>query len=200
VQASQYLADYLTDLGYPTSLDDSFEHYLGLNWASCLQRFEELWNQPPPEAWRAYIDGEIERGLDDLQPIAGALDFIQRTSTIARCIASSSTPEWVERRLSLFGIEDHFAGRIFSAAIHVARGKPHPDIYLHAAGAMGVAPEDALVIEDSVVGVMAAVAAGTRVVGLCAGSHARGGHDERLRAAGADVICHSFAEVEQILG
>ena len=46
----------------------------------------------------------------------------------------------------------------------------------------------------------AAVAAGLRVVGLCAGSHVRDGHGDRLRAAGADVICHSFAEVRQLLG
>jgi HAD superfamily hydrolase (TIGR01509 family) len=198
-QVSQYLADHLTQLGYPTSLDDSFEHYLGRNWASCLQRFEELWGERPPDGWRDYIDSEIERGLDELVPIPGAVDFIRCTSMFARCIASSSTPEWIERRLRLFGLTDHFAGRIFSTAIHVARGKPHPDIYLHAANAMGVPPDRALVIEDSVVGVTAAVAAGTRVVGLCAGSHARGGHGDRLRAAGAHVVCHSFDEVHRLL-
>ena len=200
VLASEVLADRITELGYPTSLDESFEHYLGRNWQSCLDKFEELWGKPAPAGWREQIDAEIERRLDELQPIAGAIDFVTHNTATARCIASSSTPEWIERRLALVGLAGHFAGAIFSSAIHVARGKPHPDIYLHAARAMGVAPASALVIEDSVVGVTAAVAAGASVVGLCAGAHARGDHGGRLRAAGAHVICHSFAEVQQLLG
>jgi HAD superfamily hydrolase (TIGR01509 family) len=199
VQASQYLADRLTQLGYPTNLDDSLAHYLGRNWAGCQQRFGEIWGEPAPDGWRAYIDAEIERSLGELEPVPGAIDFVLKTSRFARCIASSSTPEWIERRLRMFGLAEHFAGRIFSAAVHVSRGKPHPDIYLHASAAMGVAPEQALVIEDSVIGVTAAAAAGMSVVGLCAGSHVRDGHGERLLAAGADFVCHDFDAIDVLL-
>src|SRR5882757_6301583 len=66
----------------------------------------------------------------------------------------------------------------------VARGKPYPDIFLFAAGKLGVSPDRCLVIEDSAGGIQAAVAAGMSAVGLCAASHIRKGHDLTLRDAG----------------
>jgi HAD superfamily hydrolase (TIGR01509 family) len=196
--ASEVLAGHLTGLGYRTTIDDVYDHFLGRSWKDCMDKFERLWGVPAPENWRAEYHGELARRSDDVVPVAGVREFIASTAGIARCIASSSPPWWIEGRLRAFGLAAHFADAIFSAAVHVTRGKPHPDIYLHAVSAMGVTPEQALVIEDSVTGVTAA-AAGTRVVGLCVASHVRDGHGERLRAAGADVICHSFAEVQQLL-
>jgi beta-phosphoglucomutase-like phosphatase (HAD superfamily) len=80
----------------------------------------------------------------------------------------------------------------------VPRGKPHPDLFLHAAARLGVAPADAIVIEDSEGGVRAAVAAGMTPIGLVAASHIRDGHEARLRAAGAAHVARSYAEVETI--
>ena len=199
VLASEVLAGHLTGLGYRTTMDDIYEHFLGHNWKDCMDKFEQLWGVPAPESWGTEVHGEIAQRSDDVVPVAGVREFIAGTAGIARCIASSSPPWWIESRLRAFGLDAHFTDAIFSAAVHVARGKPHPDIYLHAVSAMGVVPEQALVIEDSVTGVTAGVAAGIRVVGLCTASHIRDGHGDRLRAAGADIICHSFAEVEQLL-
>ena len=80
----------------------------------------------------------------------------------------------------------------------VARGKPHPDIFLFAAGKLGVNPERCLVIEDSAGGIQAAVAAGMTAIGLCAASHIRDGHDVKLRDAGAVHLAQSWEEVERI--
>jgi HAD superfamily hydrolase (TIGR01509 family) len=198
--ANEILADHLTGLGYRTSFDEAYEHYLGRSWKDCMGIFEARWGVPAPDGWRGEVKARIARRLGELRPVPGASEFIAGTAGMARCIASSSPPEWIEGRLRDFGLAEHFTDAIFSAAVHVARGKPHPDIYLHAASAMGVAPGEALVIEDSVTGVTAAVAAGTRVVGLCAASHVRADHGDRLRAAGAHAICHSFAEVRGLLG
>jgi HAD superfamily hydrolase (TIGR01509 family) len=198
--ANEILANHLTELGYRTSIDDAYEHFLGHNWKDCMEKFQQIWGVPAPESWRSEVHSQIAERSGDVLPVAGVMDFIAGTAGIARCIASSSPPWWIEDRLRAFGLDAHFADAIFSAAVHVARGKPHPDIYLHAASAMGVRPDQALVIEDSVTGVTAAAAAGARVIGLCAASHVRDGHGDRLRAAGADVICHSFAEVAQLLG
>ena len=198
--ANETLARHLTGLGFPTTIDQGFEHYLGHNWKDCMEIFEDLWGVSAPAGWNAEVKAQIARRAGELTPVPGASEFIAGTVGIARCIASSSPPEWIEDRLRALNLDGHFTNAIFSAAVHVTRGKPHPDIYLHAASAMGVVPSQALVIEDSVTGVTAAAAAGTRVVGLCAASHVRDGHGDRLRAAGADVICHSFAEVQQLLG
>jgi beta-phosphoglucomutase-like phosphatase (HAD superfamily) len=121
------------------------------------------------------------------------IDFAQ-TRPEARCIASSSGPDWIGVGLDLFGLTDHFDGSVFTG-LAVERGKPHPDLFLHAARTMGVDPSRALVIEDSEAGVSAGVAAGMTVVGLLAGAHVRDGHAERLAARGANHLAATYREV-----
>jgi HAD superfamily hydrolase (TIGR01509 family) len=105
-------------------------------------------------------------------------------------IASSSSIDRLQLCLSVLALEAEFGGHVFSADM-VARGKPHPDIFLFAASRLGVRPDQCLVIEDSAGGIRAAVAAGMTVVGLCAASHIREGHDLKLRDAGAVHLAHS---------
>lgn len=97
--------------------------------------------------------------------------------------------------LSVLALETEFGSHVFSADM-VARGKPHPDIFLFAAGKLGVSPDQCLVIEDSAGGIRAAIAAGMTAVGLCAASHIREGHDLKLRDAGAVHVAHSWLDVE----
>ena len=87
-------------------------------------------------------------------------------------------------------------GNTSSSGDMVTRGKPHPDIFLFAAGQLGVDPGDCLVIEDSAGGIRGAVAAGMTAIGLCAASHIRDGHGLKLREAGAVHLADSWAEVE----
>ena len=143
---------------------------------------------------RALTVGHLESCLD-----AGSFDFVTDLA-LPHCIASSSEPPWIEAGLGQFDLIGTFNGAIYSAAVHVSRGKPHPDIYLHAAAAMGARPDKALVIEDTVTGVRAGVAAGTTVIGLCAGGHIRPGHAKRLLDAGAHHIVDTYAEVARIAG
>jgi beta-phosphoglucomutase-like phosphatase (HAD superfamily) len=85
----------------------------------------------------------------------------------------------------------HFEPNIFSATM-VARGKPAPDLFLYAAARMGVEPERCLVVEDSIAGVKAAVAAGMAVAGFCGGSHCAPEHDALLRGYGAATTFHDM--------
>lgn len=101
--------------------------------------------------------------------------------------------------LDRFGLRDAFGDAIYSAAVHVTRGKPHPDLFLHAAEAMGAAPDRTLVIEDTVTGATAGVAAGMTVVGLCAGGHIRDGHARRLSEAGAQHVVVRYAEITPLM-
>jgi beta-phosphoglucomutase-like phosphatase (HAD superfamily) len=107
--------------------------------------------------------------------------------------------KWIRTHLDHLGLRDHFEPNIFSGKEHVARGKPAPDIYLHAAAALQVPIERVAIIEDSPVGVTGAVASGAFVIGLAAGQHCFDDHGERLRALGAHVIAHSFDEVAAAL-
>lgn len=101
-----------------------------------------------------------------------------------KCVASSSNPDWLERYLRQIGLWSNFAPNVFSA-VEVAHGKPAPDLFLHAARRMGVAPERCLVIEDSVPGVTGAAAAGMRVLGFTQTAWDPVSHGPHLMQAGA---------------
>jgi len=197
--ANQVLADVLTSLGMPTTLDDSFDFYMGRHWPDCLEAIEARWGPALPDLRDQVRAVARPRMEAELQMIPGVADFIESLGKTPRAIASSSQPEWISSRLDHFGFRHHYGDNLFSAAVHVTRGKPHPDIYLHAAAALGGEPEQALVIEDSPLGVRAGVAAGMTVFGLCAGSHIRPGHAEQLWAAGAHEVVTSYADLSGIL-
>lgn len=110
------------------------------------------------------------------------------------CVASSSRPERLAHTLGLTGLHHRFAPNVFSAS-QVANGKPAPDLFLFAAARMGAAPARCFVVEDSVAGVQAGVAAGMTVLGFCGGGHCPPEHGRALRAAGARAV---FAHMDAL--
>ncbi|WEK39160.1 MAG: HAD-IA family hydrolase [Candidatus Brevundimonas colombiensis] len=192
---SAIMAEELTALGLPTTLDEVLTDYVGRRWRDNRALVEARHGRPCPEDFHPnYSRISRARAQAELEPVAGLVDFLHRR-TEARCIASSSGPDWLALGLDRFGLAEMFADRVYSAALHVERGKPHPDVFLYAAKIQGVDPARALVIEDSEAGVMAGVSAGMTVVGLTAGSHIREGHAARLRQRGAHHIAESYDDV-----
>jgi HAD superfamily hydrolase (TIGR01509 family) len=115
------------------------------------------------------------------------------------CVASSSSIERIRASLRIVGYSGLFEPNVFSAA-EVARGKPDPDLFLHAADRMGAQPGDCLVIEDSLPGVAAAARAGMAVFGFTGGAHISGPeHGERLRAAGATLTFDDMRELPRLI-
>ena len=104
-----------------------------------------------------------------------------------KCVASSSSHERIRVSLESTGLIRFFEPNLFSAG-DVRNGKPAPDLFLHAASRLQVSPGDCIVVEDSAVGVAAAVAAGMTVIGFVGGSHAGSQLDSVLRAAGARCV------------
>lgn len=152
-----------------------------------------------PADFRDRSKQAFELRLEEVTAVAGVEAFLAELPPIPKAVASSSPTRWLSASLERFGLAHHFGDRLYSAAEHVERGKPHPDIYLHAARELGVRPAQVLVLEDTPTGVKSARAAGMTVVGLCAGLHCGPGHGERLRAAGADHIAGSYAEVLKLV-
>jgi HAD superfamily hydrolase (TIGR01509 family) len=113
---------------------------------------------------------------------------------MARGVASSTPLDRLTWKLRRTGLLDHFAPHVFSADM-VPRGKPAPDLFLHAAAALGVDPLRCVVVEDSANGVRAARAAGMRVIGFTAGGHCLDGHAATLTSSGADVVIDAFADL-----
>lgn len=189
------MAELLSDMGLPTTLDDALASYLGKRWLDCEPIIAERLGAPCPpgmlEEWTRRCHDRAER---ELSSVTGFEAFLGARAE-RRCVASSSPPDWIEMGLRRFGAYEAFNGTIFSAAVHVNRGKPHPDLFLFAAEAMKAAPSRTLVIEDSPTGVLAGVAAGMTVVGLCAGVHIRDGHAQRLSQAGAHRTFDSYVDM-----
>lgn len=197
--ANSELARALTDIGLPTTVDESLARYMGRRWIDCAADIEVALGRPLPPEFNDARRAEVRARLaDELTEIRGLSGFLDAHADWPRCIASSSSHEWLALALDIIGLDDLFQHR-FSGASDVANGKPAPDLFLYAAQAMGVAPADCVVIEDSLAGVTGGVAAGMRVIGLVAGSHIRDGHAATLSAAGAHAVAASYDEVAALL-
>lgn len=158
----------LADLGWPLSHEQILHRFVGRSSAHFRAEVEAHLGRPLPDDWEApyqpwYVDA-FERDLTAVPGVEAALDEIP----VMTCVASSGTHAKIRRTLGLTGLLPRFAGRIFSAE-DVQNGKPDPDLFLHAAEHLGVAPERCAVVEDSRYGVQAAHAAGMRVYGYAGG-------------------------------
>ncbi|UZK65212.1 HAD family hydrolase [Sphingomonas sp. M1-B02] len=199
---NRQIADYLTSIGHPTSPAESMANFMGLAGADFLGAVERWIGRAIPEDFHTARAIEDRRALEEgLPEVAGAIEFVFRLPPeLPRAIASSSSTEWISRHLEHLGIREAFGDKIFSGREHVERGKPEPDLYLHAAAALGVDIGRCVILEDSPVGVTGAVASGAHVIGLCAGSHCDIGHADRLRALGVTEIAHDFDAVARAIG
>jgi HAD superfamily hydrolase (TIGR01509 family) len=198
---NKQIADYLTGIGHPTSVEESMTHFMGLSGRDFVAAIEQWIGRVLPGDFHTARAEEDARVLaEGLEAVAGAVRFVQALPPeLPKAVASSSTTAWIARHLDHLGLRDHFKGRIFSGHEHVGRGKPAPDLYLHAADAIGSPIQRIAIVEDSPVGVKGAVASGAFVIGLCAGRHCLPGHGERLRALGVHALAGSFEEVEELL-
>ncbi|MGW2705015.1 HAD family hydrolase [Streptomyces sp. NPDC001340] len=193
--SNRHLAAYLTELGHPTSYEDSIRDYMG----SAMHRIHELvlerTGQRLPEdfddVFHARVFAAFER---ELKPVAGVDDVLEKlvADGVPYCVASSGSHERIRVGHRATGLDRWFEEeRIFSSQ-DVGRGKPAPDLFLYAAERMGVAPERCVVVEDSPLGVQAAVAAGMDVYGFTAMTPA-----ERL--TGANQLFSSMGELADLL-
>ncbi|MDX3758636.1 HAD family hydrolase [Streptomyces mirabilis] len=165
------LAAYLTELGYPTSYEESIRDYMG----SAMHRIHELVRersgQRLPEDFDDVFHGRVFAAFErELQPVPGAVQVLEKLAAdeVPYCVASSGSHERIRVGHRKTGLDRWFDdGRVFSSQ-DVGRGKPAPDLFLHAAERMGVAPERCVVVEDSPLGVRAANAAGMDVYGFTA--------------------------------
>ncbi|HEX8308403.1 MAG TPA: HAD family phosphatase [Allosphingosinicella sp.] len=199
VLSNTILAQALTELGHPTSVEQAVERYIGLNWRDMCVVIEAEIGRPLPADFRERSKTAFQLRLEEVTAVAGVEAFLAALPPVPKAVASSSPTEWLRGSLERFGLARHFGDRLFSAAEHVERGKPNPDIYLHAAREIGVRPGQVLVVEDTPAGVKSARAAGMTVVGLCAGLHCGPGHGDRLRAAGADHVAATYDDVRKLV-
>ncbi|MFG3384316.1 HAD family hydrolase [Streptomyces sp. NPDC047999] len=169
--ANTVLAGYLTELGHPTSYEDSLRDYMG----SAVHRVHDLVRERTGRSLPADFDATLHARTvaafaRELKPVPGAEDVLGALAAdgIPYCLASSGSHERIRAGHRVTGLDRWFGdGTVFSAE-DVGRGKPAPDLFLHAARSMGAAPGRCVVVEDSRLGVQAALAAGMDVYGFTA--------------------------------
>ncbi|MFE4974422.1 HAD family hydrolase [Kitasatospora sp. NPDC056651] len=179
------------DMGWPLTEAEVIEKFVGRSEAACHAMVAERLGEEAAtlydKRFRELHAEAVDAGLTPVAGLPEALDAI----TLPTCVASSGTHEKMRHTLGRTGLHDRFAGRIFSAT-EVGRGKPAPDLFLHAARTMGVDPAVCVVVEDSNPGVRAARAAGMRSLGYAGGVTAA----ERL--AGPDTVV--FEDMRELPG
>ena len=201
-EGNRMLVELLTKIGHPTSMAEAVEHYTGLAGQAFVDAVEARIGQPLPpefhEGTRVLRDRSLREGI---AAVAGAVEFVRALPrTLPKAVASSSSTKWVRTHLAHLGLNHTFEPHIYSGREHVERGKPAPDLYLHAARELGVDIGRTVILEDSKVGATGAVASGATVIGLAAGRHCFDGHGEMLKAVGVRNIAHDFDEVARLIG
>ena len=163
--ANRVLAALLTEYGFPCTPEESIARFMGHSVPQVRAMVEAELGRSLPAELEARYTGELYPTFRQwLRPIPGIVEALGTIGDTV-CVASSGTHERIRLTLGTTGLWDRFGGRVFSAQ-DVARGKPAPDLFLHAAASLGADPRRCAVVEDSPAGVTGANAAGMTSFGF----------------------------------
>lgn len=194
--SNDVLAQMLRAEGLAMTMPEARATFQGMLLADIAENARRLLGRALPPDWIERYEQERNAAFRrELQQVPGAADAVAavKAAGIPVCVASQGKLEKIELTLTLTGLAWLFPVETRFSAYTVPRGKPHPDLFLHAAATMGAAPRACAVVEDTPSGVLAAVAAGMRAIGYAADADA-----DALQTAGAELIC-SFEELPRLL-
>lgn len=192
---NQLLRDVIAEMGWELSLQEVLRRFKGRSMVDIWREVGEQIGRPVTVAEdRDHRHRQLQLFRERLLPVPGVPELLAGLR-VPYCVASNGPPEKLEVTLNATGLWPAVQGRVFSR-VEVRRPKPYPDLFLHAAARMGAVPHDCLVVEDSPLGITAALSAGMRSVGFCATATA---DPAQLRAAGASAIVHTPMELLALL-
>jgi HAD superfamily hydrolase (TIGR01509 family) len=193
--SNRVLADYLTELGHPTTYEESVRDYMGAAVHRVHDLVLERSGRRLPDGFDETFHGRVFAAFrSELTAVDGVHEVLSKLDAdgVPYCVASSGSHERIRVALRKTGLYERFGeGHIFSAE-DVGQGKPAPDLFLLAAEKMGVRPELCAVVEDSPLGVEAALAAGMDVYGFA-------GMTPRKRLVGATAHFSRMEELPALL-
>jgi HAD superfamily hydrolase (TIGR01509 family) len=195
--SNEVLARALSAAGVPTSTADALRNYKGRILREVIARAETQLGASLPDGFiEAFEHDRVLEFRRRLKPIVGAAETVRslKAAGVKVCVASQGKLEKTELTLKLTGLRDLFGEHELFSAYSVPRGKPHPDLFLHAAATMRASPDRCVVVEDTTIGVIAARSAGMRTLGYTANED-----ESALQAAGAEVL-RSLAEIPALIG
>ena len=192
---NRVFSEMLNELGLSVTLDDMFEKFVGRSTAYCYDLIGEMLQRPVPADFMEQCQQRTNAALSTELKAVDGIEYVIDALSARRvdfCVASNGTHEKMKTTLGITGLLSRFANRLFSVT-EVARGKPAPDVFLHAARQRGAAPSQCHVVEDTPTGVRAGVAAGMRVYGYCAFTPRH-----RLMEAGAHVTVDDMRKLPEL--
>jgi HAD superfamily hydrolase (TIGR01509 family) len=196
--ACTILRDHLVAAGVEISFAEVVRTFVGLSSTSSRVIYRDRFGISDPDAFQAQMRDvwrvEAAHKLVAMPHVAETIETIVAHERPI-CVASSTSMEGIANSLRVTGLARYFGDNVYSSQL-VARGKPAPDLFLYAAERMGVAPEQAAVIEDSLHGIRAGKAAGMRVLAYAGGSHA----DAAAQAAEGVEVFADMRELPRRLG
>ncbi|EEW25570.1 HAD family hydrolase [Rhodobacter ferrooxidans] len=171
--SARMLVAELAGLGVKIDLDYVARHFLGRSYPVVMAQIRREFGLDLPPAFEdRYRQRLLDAFAADLKIMPGVAEVLARLR-LPYCVATSSSPVRARQSLQIAGLGHLLGPRLFTASM-VANGKPAPDLFLHVAATLGVDPARCLVIEDSINGVRAGLAAGMEVWRFTGGSHLRG--------------------------
>ena len=175
------------ECGFDLSLDDMFQTFVGHSSSQCMAIIKGMLGEEPPHHLEQRYKDEINHALSTSVTAVSGIEKAIAEISMPFCVASSGSHEKMQITLGKTKLLQYFEGRLYSTS-ELERGKPFPDIYLHAANKMGVLdPSKCLVIEDSPLGMAGGVSAGMTVFG-----YTELMEEKRLLEAGAH---HTFSNM-----
>jgi HAD superfamily hydrolase (TIGR01509 family) len=193
-------AEHLTEAGFAITATEVVRRFAGLTSREIAAIVEAETGRPLPAAFFEETRAEIDHRLAaEVQAIPGIHDLLDRLDG-PRCLCSNSANDRLAIMLKKTLLYDRFAPHIFSAIeVGTREPKPSPNVYRYAMEQFRTAPRDTIVLEDSLPGVLAARAAGARVVGFSGGSHTFPGHADILTEAGAETVIRRLRDFPAVV-
>ena len=187
--------ELLAKLGWPMTQAEIVERWVGRTEEAMRREIEDHLGRDVGDEWAEFSERYVRVFAEELEPVAGvaaAIDAIHQAG-YATCVASSGDLAKIQRNLAKTGLLDRFGDRLFSAD-DVEHGKPAPDLFLHAADAMGIPRERTAVVEDSRHGVTAA-----RAAGMWAFAYAGGVTPAEALAGPVTTVFDQMADLPELL-
>ena len=176
--SAQVLVETFAEIGVSIDLPFVYTHFLGHSFSSVAAKFAKLHGTGVTDSFESdYRAILLRRFSSELKPMPGVIAVLDSLA-VPYCVATGSSPLRAARSLELTGLSARVKDRVFTTSL-VTRGKPAPDIFLHAAREMAVSPRECLVIEDSATGIEAGKAAGMAVWQFAGGSHFQHGYNHQ---------------------
>ena len=194
VAAHRFVAR-MESIGHDLSVDYYLTHHTGSTFTTVLDHYLGQTHNPQE---RLSIMKEFERVVADSVEIIAGVEPMLAALPLQKSIVSNSHIATVEEAMVKIGLTQYFTGHVFSSE-SVANPKPAPDVYYLALKTLGLAPEQMIVVEDSITGATAAISAGLNVIGFTGASHIQPGHNNKLVDLGVISVAENMIELREIL-